>query len=365
MLVAAAVVLTAVVPAGAQQSAEAQLERAKERIASVGQEIEAAEGRVASSGTELAKAEEQLAEVEAVVNDLARQLDEQEGRVAEAQAELDRLRAENARVQARFDARVAAIYKGAGPRDLELVLASSDVEAVLQRSSFLSLVNTADSATLEDLRASRAQVQTQQERLGGEREFLERLKREQDEVLAQVAALRDSRRLALVSAQERVAELEREQDDLEESSKRLEEIIKQATGPAPVISAPSSGGYVWPLCGSVTSEYGRRWGRQHKGIDIDDNRTRSIVAAKSGTVIFAAYSGGYGNLILIQHGDGVVTAYAHQSSFAVGRGAQVSTGQRIGTVGSTGNSTGPHLHFETRVGGAAVNPRRYLTGGGC
>ena len=90
----------------------------------------------------------------------------------------------------------------------------------------------------------------------------------------------------------------------------------------------------------------------------------AIGASKAGTVIYAGWQGGYGRLILIDHGN-VVTAYAHMSRFAVGSGASVSRGQTIGYVGSTGNSTGPHLHFETRVNGTAVNPRQYLSGSPC
>lgn len=354
-----------VVPAGAQESAQVQLDRAKARIAELADQIGQAEGVAATAGRELDTAQAQLDEIEAVVNDLAVQLEDQEGRVAAAAAELVLLQEEDARVRGTFGQRLAAIWKGAGPQDLSLMLSAADIDTVLGRASFLEVVNNADTATLEELRASRAQVQTQQERLAGERRFLEELKVEQELVLVQVQELRDTRYLAVVSAREAVAQLQREQDDLEEDSARLEAIIREATGPAPVISAPSSGGYVWPLCGSVTSEFGRRWGRQHKGMDIDDNRTQAIVAAKAGRVIFAAYDGGYGNMTLIQHNDGVVTAYAHQSHMAVSVGQNVTTGQRIGTVGTTGSSTGPHLHFETRVGGVAVNPRRYLTGSGC
>lgn len=354
-----------VVPARAQTSAQSQLDAAKARIAEIAAQVDAAQGVVATSGEELQRAEGQLAEVEAVVNAVAIQIENQQGRVSAAQMELSRLQAEHARVQAKYDSRIAAIYKGTGPRDLDIVLSSTDIQSVLGRAGFLEVVNTADTASLQDLRASREQVRTQQERFSGESRLLAKFKVEQEVVLAQVQEIRDSSYLALVDAEARVDQFERELDDVEAASRQLEEIIRQTTGPAPVISAPSSGGYVWPLCGVVGSEFGRRWGRQHKGLDIDDNRTRAIVAAKAGKVIFAAFSGGYGNLTLVQHNDGVVTAYAHQSNIAVGVGQQVSTGQRIGTVGSTGSSTGPHLHFETRVNGTAVNPRRYLTGGGC
>lgn len=103
----------------------------------------------------------------------------------------------------------------------------------------------------------------------------------------------------------------------------------------------------------------------HQGIDQGASTGTPIGASKAGTVIFAGWQGGYGNLVLIDHNDGVVTAYAHQSRMAVGSGQSVSQGATIGYVGSTGNSTGPHLHFETRVNGNAVNPRQYLSGGPC
>lgn len=103
----------------------------------------------------------------------------------------------------------------------------------------------------------------------------------------------------------------------------------------------------------------------HRGIDQGASTGTPIGAAKAGTVIFAGWQGGYGNLVLVDHADGVVTAYAHMSSIGVSRGASVSQGQTVGAVGSTGNSTGPHLHLETRVNGSAVNPRQYLSGSPC
>jgi murein DD-endopeptidase MepM/ murein hydrolase activator NlpD len=102
-----------------------------------------------------------------------------------------------------------------------------------------------------------------------------------------------------------------------------------------------------------------RWGRMHEGIDIGAGYGTPIAAAASGTVIYAGWMGGYGNLIIIDHGGGIATAYGHQSSFAVG-GGQVSQGQTIGYVGCTGHCFGPHLHFEVRVNGSPVDPLGYL-----
>ena len=136
-----------------------------------------------------------------------------------------------------------------------------------------------------------------------------------------------------------------------------------APSPAPAPPPPASrpGRLAWPCAGTVTSEYGQRWGRLHAGMDISAPIGTPIVAAAGGTVIFAGWNGGgYGNLVVIDHGGGLSTAYAHQSQVATSVGQRVGTGQVVGYVGSTGSSTGPHLHFETRVNGSAVNPRQYL-----
>jgi murein DD-endopeptidase MepM/ murein hydrolase activator NlpD len=110
----------------------------------------------------------------------------------------------------------------------------------------------------------------------------------------------------------------------------------------------------------VVSPFGWRWGRMHEGIDIGVGYGTPIVAAASGTVIYAGWMGGYGNLVIVDHGGGIATAYGHNSSILVGYGSSVSQGQTIALSGSTGNSTGPHVHFEVRVNGSPVDPLGYL-----
>ncbi len=125
-------------------------------------------------------------------------------------------------------------------------------------------------------------------------------------------------------------------------------------------------GYVWPTKGVFTSGYGWRWGRMHKGIDIAAPIGTPIVAAADGEVVFAGWnSGGYGNLVDIRHADGSLTRYAHNSRVLVKRGQKVRQGQLISEMGSTGRSTGPHLHFEIRMPGkGAINPKAMLPKGG-
>jgi murein DD-endopeptidase MepM/ murein hydrolase activator NlpD len=123
---------------------------------------------------------------------------------------------------------------------------------------------------------------------------------------------------------------------------------------------------MWPVSGPVVSPFGWRihpilhYRKMHTGIDIAVGYGVPIHAADSGTVIYATWMGGYGNVIILDHGRGISTLYAHQSSLAVGAGAHVGRGQVIGYVGSTGFSTGPHLHFEVRLIGTTVDPMGYL-----
>jgi murein DD-endopeptidase MepM/ murein hydrolase activator NlpD len=121
-------------------------------------------------------------------------------------------------------------------------------------------------------------------------------------------------------------------------------------------------GYIWPATGTLTSGYGWRWGRMHRGIDIAAPVGTPIMAAASGEVISAGWnSGGYGNLVKLKHPDGSVTLYAHNNKIVVSRGQKVEQGQLIAEMGSTGYSTGPHLHFEIRPNGeTTVNPIAYL-----
>ncbi len=125
-------------------------------------------------------------------------------------------------------------------------------------------------------------------------------------------------------------------------------------------STSSSGTLSWPVSGRISSRFGSRWGRQHNGLDIATKKGTPVYAAASGTVSFSGYQGSFGNLVKIKHGGGLETYYAHLNSRAVSSGQSVKRGQLIGYVGSTGRSTGPHLHFEVRVNGTPKNPLNYL-----
>ena len=149
---------------------------------------------------------------------------------------------------------------------------------------------------------------------------------------------------------------------LSAASAALASRIQGASGSysPPSDSTPSAAGLIWPVSGPVTSPFGMRWGRMHEGIDIGVGYGTPIHAAASGRVIYAGWMEGYGNLVAIDHGRGMSTAYGHQSRIAVSNGQTVSQGQVIGYVGCTGHCFGPHLHFEVRINGTPVDPMGYL-----
>jgi murein DD-endopeptidase MepM/ murein hydrolase activator NlpD len=409
----------------AQEAEQRQLREARERLAALSDDIDVAVDEADDAEAELEDADRRLAEVEAVVNDVAAAVDRQRGAVAEAQQSLDQVEAEAEEVFAAFADRTIRMFKEGPNLSFQVLLGSDDVEGAMWRTSYLRAATQTDRANLEALDAAERRVEAERARLQEEQERLEGMLAEQEELLEEVTRLRESRALAAADARAEVERMRAEQDDLEGEQAALEELIREKQeearrqaeaeaarqaaaereaaeraaaeaaaaerasqqrqqsssgssssgsgsggssgggGGQTTTSAPSSSGFAWPLCAPVTSEYGPRWGRMHRGIDQGASTGTPIGASKAGTVIFAGWQGGYGNLVLVDHHDGVVTAYAHMSRIGVSNGTSVSQGQSLGAVGSTGNSTGPHLHFETRVNGSAVNPRQYLSGNPC
>ncbi len=175
-----------------------------------------------------------------------------------------------------------------------------------------------------------------------------------------LVAARSARATLLSKVQGDRRELEAEARGLRARSAKLAAQIRAGSVNLPsTVSVGGSGQFSWPVNGPITSGFGVRWGRMHEGIDIGVGFGTPIGAAAAGTVIVAGWSGGYGNLVVVSHGT-ISTAYGHMSDIAVSNGQQVSRGTVLGAVGSTGHSTGPHLHFEVRVNGSPQNPINYL-----
>jgi murein DD-endopeptidase MepM/ murein hydrolase activator NlpD len=231
-------------------------------------------------------------------------------------------------------------------------------ERIAQRATVAKTRTVAATAEVRDAKA---------EALAAEREIAARTEEQRasrDRLAASrdaVAAAESAKRGALGEIQATEASLTEEIEELEAESAALAAKIQASTSSGGgSIGSPSAAGLIWPVSGPVTSGFGPRWGRMHEGIDIAVPEGTPVVAAAAGTVIHAGWLGGYGNLVVVDHGNGLATAYAHNSGYAASVGQSVDQGETIAYSGNTGNSSGPHVHFEVRVNGTAVDPLGYL-----
>jgi murein DD-endopeptidase MepM/ murein hydrolase activator NlpD len=200
-------------------------------------------------------------------------------------------------------------------------------------------------------------IRTARDEIAAKEAELERTRVALEDQEAQLEAARAQRQELLADVEDNIEKLEGNIGDLQS---QIQQQLSGTAAPLPAGPIQAGSEMIWPVNGSVTSPFGWRWGRMHEGIDIAVPAGTPIRAARSGVVALAAPTGGYGNYTCINHGGGLSTCYAHQSSYAVGAGDSVGEGEVIGNVGCTGSCFGDHLHFEVRVNGSAVDPMGYL-----
>lgn len=286
-------------------------------------------------------------------------------------AATQRVEAAQARVkqqQQRFGRRIAASYREGSVTYTDVLAGSRNLSDFLDRQYYVSKVMERDSHLLADLRGAKEALATEQDRLLRWRGDLSLAHRDQAERVAQVAReTMERERLLRQIAQERalqeqqLAELEEDSQDVQQELES--EVNRRRLNPRGYRALPRwSGNMARPANGPITSGFGYRhhpvlrYRRLHTGLDIGAAAGSPVYAAEAGEVFFASWRGGYGRCIIVLHGGGMSTLYGHLSRIDVRSGQSVRRGQRIGAVGSTGLSTGPHLHFEVRRNGVPVNP---------
>ena len=382
-LVAALLLLAA--PAAGDPSDEKQ--RVDSRIASLQDQISRADAASGTLTSEISDTTARIREVQGEVAAEQARLSAIEAELAAKEAELDRLtglldlqtrrldtlRSEHAAAVRRLELRVRQIYLEDTPDVLAFVFESASFTDLLDHVEFLNDIGRQDDriatrvgrAKNEMARTRAATARTRADvaaatsviaaRAAEQRSVRDRLVARRDEL----AAARRDKRDTLAGIREDRAEFASEVEALQRESAALAAKIRGAQA-ASVGSGVSASGLIWPVHGPVTSGFGWRWGRMHEGIDIAVPSGTPVVASAPGTVIHAGWLGGYGNLVVVDHGNGLATAYAHNSGYAAGVGQSVTQGQIIAYSGNTGNSSGPHVHFEVRVNGSAVDPLAYL-----
>jgi murein DD-endopeptidase MepM/ murein hydrolase activator NlpD len=342
-------------------------------------ELEAAQGRLRVARAAVAEAQAKVDSVTAEIADNEAQLDELNIRLDRLAIEVANTRLEIREARLTFQDRAAELYmQRASSIGSSVVVNVDDMASMSVAMRYSDDVFDSSERLLNILEILERTEQNQQLAIEENQRTVEvllaglEIKRaalEDDKIaLAAAAAIVDqevheaARILASIEAE--IAEIEGEIAAFEAEQSKLEADLNRLTS----AGGTNPGRLSWPLNGSVSSGFGYRIHpisgarKLHTGLDISGGSGAPIAAAGSGTVIWANWYGGYGMTVIIDHGGGLTTLYAHQSSLNVSTGSSVSAGSTIGYVGSTGYSTGPHLHFETRERGTPVNPMNYLNG---
>ncbi len=389
LLVSAFALALALATPAAGQDIESEKERVDQRIAELQNEIAAAKDREGVLTSQLSAVASELRAARSEVDEAQGSLDALEAELAYERERLERLTSllelqtrrlvrlqrEYARAVEVLEQRVRAAYVYERPDTLSFIVSASSFADVIDNYEFAKRLGA------QDERIAR-EVETAKKRAADERRATARTRaltadsvavisartNEARTVRDRLAASRDDlaaaqslKTSALTDTRETREEYLAEVEALAAESATLAARIRSAqTGSSSSGTGVSASGLIWPVNGPVTSGFGWRWGRMHEGIDIAVSTGTPVRAAASGTVIHSGWLGGYGNLVVVDHGNGLATAYAHNSSLLVGVGQSVSQGDTLSLAGSTGNSSGPHVHFEVRVNGVAVDPLLYL-----
>ncbi len=261
-----------------------------------------------------------------------------------------------ARVRGSLVKRAVDEYKR--PQNFALTqMSSEDVNAASRRKALLDVVNATDTDALDQLRATREDLLRQKATAEKARQIAAARQAALEAQLRQLLKDKATKGRLSAALEKRIQEVQAEAAALAGSDANIRGILQNGSKS---VGKVSGSGLMWPTKGRLSSAFGYRWGRLHAGIDIAASKGTIIRAAKAGTVVFSGQMSGYGNVVIIDHGGGLSTLYGHQSRIAARRGQSAGQGEVIGYVGSTGRSTGNHLHFETRTNGRPQNPRRYL-----
>jgi murein DD-endopeptidase MepM/ murein hydrolase activator NlpD len=345
---------------GRERVLTSDISAATHRISSLQGDISELQGKQVSLESDLQAKRAELARIQA---DLRRE-----------RLKLARLRDRLARARVLLAQRLVESYKDDAPDIVTVVLEADGMADLLERAQFMQQMSENDANLIERVTSAKAEATATAQHLDQLEQKAQEVAKQIEGQVAEVVAVKGNlidRRNSFQSARADKASmlastrdsrhaLEEDVASLQKEQSAILARLQGSAGAAPV--QHGSGGMVWPVSGPITSGFCevRSYEACHPGIDIAVPTGTPIHAAASGRVAIAGWVGGYGNYTCIQHSATLSSCYGHQSSIQVSVGQSVSQGQVIGLSGSTGNSTGPHVHFEVRINGSVVNPMNYL-----
>lgn len=356
------------------QDEKAQLEKALKEAQSTIEDLKDSKGDIESKVTEL---NQQLIDISARITDLENQLTAKSEDIQETKDELAGAKEREAQQYADMKVRIQFMYENGQTSYLEALLSSRNISEFLNSADYIAQIQSYDRQKLTEYQDTVESIVNMEAQLEQEYTDLEALKSTVESNKATVAAMMRQKESELADISGDIEDAQSDADYYAAEIQAQEELIaaikraeaeKAAAG---VEEHPYTGGaFRWPCPSStrVTSDYGTRVSpmsgasSNHKGIDIGASAGADIIAAADGTVTAASYSSAAGNYVMIDHGGGLYTVYMHASSLLVSPGQTVSAGDVIAKVGSTGISTGSHLHFGVSLNGSYVSPWSYLGG---
>lgn len=356
------------------QDEKAQLEKALKEAQSTIEDLRDSKGDIESKVTEL---NQQLIDISARITDLENQLTAKSEDIQETKDELAGAKEREAQQYADMKVRIQFMYENGQTSYLEALLSSRNISEFLNSADYIAQIQSYDRQKLTEYQDTVESIVNLEAQLEHEYTDLEALKSTVESNKATVAAMMRQKESELADISGDIEDAQSDADYYAAEIQAQEELIaaikraeaeKAAAG---VEEHPYTGGaFRWPCPSStrVTSDYGTRVSpmsgasSNHKGIDIGASAGADIIAAADGTVTAASYSSAAGNYVMIDHGGGLYTVYMHASSLLVSPGQTVSAGDVIAKVGSTGISTGSHLHFGVSLNGSYVSPWSYLGG---
>ena len=346
----------------------AELNDVRQRMERMQTRKEQARRKAESASAELSEVMGSLNELQAQANNLQKKSDALQGKINDNQAKLEKKQQEMQERMLIYRKRLRDIYINGQINYLDVLLGAKDFSDFSSRMYLLQKIISRDLELLEKLKQDAAEINSRKEQLAAEMKEIKATQTELEAKKAKVNKLREQRAYMLYKAQEEEQSSQEEYERLLAISENIASMLRnmEAGGGGAPAGQGGTGQFMWPCNGPITSYYGWRthpiFGttKYHSGMDIAVDSGTPIHAADSGTVVYSGWLGGYGNCVMIDHGGGLVTLYAHNSALNVGEGQYVSKGTVVAYAGSTGYSTGPHCHFEVRLHGELTEPLNYL-----
>lgn len=346
----------------------------KEKEKEVKTKLEKTKDQLEDKESQLSQAEKEIEKLDSEIDDAIKEIEDVENRISKIKNDIEVTEEELEEAQANIDGknetlndRLRVMYKNGNVSYLEVLLGAESFTDLLSRLDLVQRIVDQDVDLLKYMQEQRDVIEDKKEELETNKKLL-------DHQQGKAKNQKEKLQLANRSKQNKIEELKNEYSELEKKEDQLNKeannIINEIQNLQNSTKEYVGGVYKWPVPGhnKISSPFGNRVHpitgsiKFHTGIDISygGQYGTTVVAANSGKVIFSGWKSGYGNVVMIDHGGQMVTLYAHNQSLSVNVGQNVSSGQVIARGGSTGNSTGPHLHFEVRKNGKYMNPLSYL-----